>query len=152
VACVLEAAPIRYVKGKPAEALALGWKPFLYLCDTGRRSSTKSCVEKVESAARPDLDQRMGEAVRQVGAALLAGSGGIMQLAEGMNLAASCFEEWGLGVDPGLVDKLRRAGALAVKPTGSGGGGFLLTLWTAPPPPELGLIPVLNESPVRASA
>ena len=38
---------------------------------------------------------------------------------------------------------LKNAGAIAVKPTGSGGGGFVVSLWDKqPPPPDLGLIAI----------
>jgi mevalonate kinase len=60
---------------------------------------------------------------------LLGGS-----LAEALTEAASCFSEWGL-VPASVAAQMReleKAGALAVKPTGSGDGGFLLSLWPGP--------------------
>ncbi len=143
VACVLSTVPIRYVKNSPPENLPVAWKPLLYLFDTGMRSSTKTCVEKVEQTARKDLDNRMEQAVQQVKSALLSEQADrLSKLAEGMNLAATCFEEWGLGADSLSVEKLLAAGALSVKPTGSGGSGFLLSLWPMRPPADLKLIPV----------
>jgi mevalonate kinase len=35
------------------------------------------------------------------------------------------------------MEMLKKAGAVAVKPTGSGGGGYVLSLWTTQPPEEL---------------
>lgn len=143
IACVLSSAPIRYVKGSPPEDLALLWKPPLYLFDTGKRSATKDCVAKVEAANRKDLDERMAESVRKMKSVLVSEQADrVEEMAAAMQLAGSCFTEWGLGTEPALEEKLRAAGALAVKPTGSGGGGFLLTLWAKKPPEELALIPV----------
>jgi mevalonate kinase len=52
-------------------------------------------------------------------------------LAQAIHLACEVYEEWGL-IDPlsqSLIKKLQDFGAIAVKPTGSGLGGFLLALW-----------------------
>lgn len=144
VACVLASSPIRYVKGEPAAKLPLAWSPHFYLFDTGQRSATKECVAKVEAAKRPDLDERMAQSVREMKAALASEDGNdrLPKLAHAIELAQSCFVEWDLGPSPALVDRLKNAGALAVKPTGSGGGGFVLCLWGDAPPPGLGLLPV----------
>ncbi|MGZ3719717.1 MAG: mevalonate kinase family protein, partial [Bdellovibrionota bacterium] len=147
VACVLSSAPIRYVRSSPPQDLRMAWKPKLYLYDTGLRAGTKECVEKVAAAKRSDLDARMSESVKAAKSALLSEQGDRMALlAEALNLAGTCFEEWGLGADPELVSRLRSLGALAVKPTGSGGGGFLLSLWENAPPEGLSLIPVWEDS------
>jgi mevalonate kinase len=147
VACVLSSAPIRYVRSAPPQDLRMAWRPRFYLSDTGARSSTKECVQKVEAANRRDLDERMAQAVKDAKSALLSEqSDRETELADAMNLAGSCFTEWGLGAPETLVKKLKDAGALAVKPTGSGGGGYLLTLWKEPPPEELALIPVWEDS------
>jgi len=143
VACVLASTPILYKKNSPIQDLGLAWRPNLYLFDTGRRSSTKDCVARVESAKRADLDERMRESVRGVKSALLSEqSDRIEELAAALGLADTCFSEWGLGAMEDEKRKMRDAGALAMKPTGSGGGGFLLTLWKEKPPAHLELIPV----------
>lgn len=144
IASVLAQRPIGYRKNARPDSLALAWQPLLFLADTGARSSTKACVEKVEAAHRPDLDDRMSQAVGMAKEALAALSGE-SALAESMKLAASCFAEWGLA-SPQVEKNLYEAGALAVKPTGSGGGGFLLSLWKKAPPAGLGLIPVWADS------
>lgn len=38
------------------------------------------------------------------------------------------------------MNRLTAEGALAVKPTGSGGGGFVLSLWDRQPPESLELL------------
>lgn len=147
VACVLSSAPIRYVRSAPPQDLRMAWRPLLYLLDTGARSSTKECVEKVAAAGRADLDETMKRAVQGAKSALLSEQADRMEeLAAALKLADSCFRAWGLAAEEEHYRKLHEAGALAVKPTGSGGGGFLLSLWGAPPPPELGLLPVWQEA------
>ena len=147
MASVLSSVPIRYMRSLPPQDLSMAWRPRLFLADTGLRSSTKDCVAKVAKAARPDLDERMARAVTEAIGALLSEQADCTEaLAGAMKLAASCFEEWGLGADEALTKRLTAGGALAVKPTGSGGGGYLLSLWSEAPPAELGLIPVGEDS------
>lgn len=138
VAAVLSQTPIRFQTGK-AEAQQLKSLQHFFLFDTGLRSSTKDCVKQVESLKRADLDDRMEKAV-----ALMA-QDSLLALQEAMEMASSCFREWNL--IPPLVEEqmkaLKARGALAVKPTGSGNGGFLLSLWEHPP---LGLLPIVDFS------
>jgi mevalonate kinase len=146
VAAVLSDSPILYSRTKSPSRIPLAWSPLLYLKDTGKRSQTKECVAKVEAAKRPDLDQRMANSVQVAKTALASTSANrLSDLADAIELAAGCFEEWGLGTEPQLVQELKSQGALAVKPTGSGGGGFLLSLWAAPPPEGYGLIPIWED-------
>lgn len=71
-------------------------------------------------------------------------------LRAGIELAGSVFEKWGLteGVVANHIDDLKRSGAAAVKPTGSGGGGYVLSLWPEVPTEalisQLGLIQVMG--------
>lgn len=136
IASVMEGVPIRFQKGSPWKPIPLNWIPRIFLADTGVRSSTKDCVIRVENLKRLDLDARMSSAVDSAERALgLDEARGTPILAEAMNTSASCFEEWGLldSQSRSLRDDLLRAGALAVKPTGSGHGGFLISLWKDSP-------------------
>jgi mevalonate kinase len=124
VASALLGEPIVFRRGEAPQAIPGGFHAsLLYLSDTGLRSSTKDCVEKVSRLQRSEIDQRMQAAVEKI---LSGGS-----LAEALSEAASCFSDWGLvpASVAGQMRALEKAGALAVKPTGSGDGGFLLSLW-----------------------
>lgn len=131
VAAALSKGPILFQKGK--EPIALNdWRPPLYLTDTNLRSSTKACVEQVVSLNRPDLDEKMASAVARMISAF--GAHDLTLLAESMSAAEACFAEWGLIPESAAaqIRELKAQGALAVKPTGSGNGGFLLSLWEKP--------------------
>ncbi|MGZ3695993.1 MAG: mevalonate kinase family protein [Bdellovibrionota bacterium] len=147
VAAVLRNQPILFRRNQPAETLELAWKPALYLFDTGLRSSTKDCVEQVTKIARPELDSVMEAEVLNAKAAL-QDSAGFQKLARAINASATIFREWRL--IPFSVESqmktLESAGASAVKPTGSGNGGYLLSLWNRKPESALGLIPLSADS------
>jgi mevalonate kinase len=114
---------------------------------------TSDCVNKVKRLFESDpvrakeIDGRMHEAVAMCETALSQDSPDAFNLLRrALMMAASCFEDWGLSEgDLGRhLKELEQAGAVAVKPTGSGGGGFALSLWTENPPASLlgRLIPV----------
>ena len=107
---------------------------------------TSHCIQQVEHLwnTNPNLakhiDKQMVEAVEEAKNALEQGGPEALScLAKAINKAAGCFSQWGL-VSESLqqhMNRLREEGALAVKPTGSGGGGFVLSLWDKLPPQEL---------------
>ena len=138
IAGVLAQAPILFQKEKEPEKISLAWSPHLYLMDTGLRSSTKAAVEKVQLLGDPFLDTLMDEAV-SVAHAALEEKDGYLQLCKALHLGEKCFSRWGL-IPPEmkrLSENLFRAGAQAIKPTGSGDGGFLLSLWKEKPSEEV---------------
>ena len=69
-------------------------------------------------------------------------------LTQGLNKASSCFEKWGL-ISSSLkehMDEVKQLGALALKPTGSGEGGHVLSLWDSPPPLHKGFFPLFQKN------
>lgn len=83
-----------------------------------------------------DIDLRMKQSVDILTQALESQNAPLQNIAEGMKMAHDCFHDWGLitPVMQELIQKLYAKGAVAVKPTGSGGGGYLLSLWDSPMP------------------
>lgn len=148
LAAVVANGPIFFRKGSLPAPLELAWTPKIFLHDTGTRSSTKECVEHVVMQNREDLDQLMMLSVETARMALrLSEADGISVLQDSILTAAKCFHEWQL-MNPESIDleqKLYAAGALAVKPTGSGNGGFLLSLWNNDPPEEFAQMPTFRK-------
>lgn len=125
--------------------------PILYLSHTGTRGITKDCVAQVkkmfeESPEKAmDVDDRMKQTVEEfkrllcVEPKLLNERGHIAQWANCINKAHQCFETWGLVNEQVRkhCQELKNRGALATKLTGSGGGGFVLSMWANPPPKDM---------------
>ncbi|WP_367608419.1 mevalonate kinase [Legionella sp. W05-934-2] len=118
------------------EAVTQTWQPHWYLSSSGSLSKTSKCIEEVKAIWQNDpslahrIDEQMTESVLLAKEALQTANG-ITKLAEAINLAQNCFQQWGL-IDTHLqchLDNLTTAGALACKPTGSGGGGYVISLW-----------------------
>lgn len=147
VAVVLSEKGLIFRKGEPPENFQASWQPEWFLSHCGEKGITKECVQKVKALGEKnpgrleDLDTRMKNSVRMCQEALSNNSpNGLSQLSEALLMANSCFEEWDL-ITPKLqvhMNTLRQAGAIALKPTGSGGGGFVLSLWNERPPQGLG--------------
>lgn len=143
VAVVSRARAIRFVSGQAPVELELKRLPHFTFHDTGRRSSTRRCIEIVQALRERDpkrfaeIDARMGEASRLAlqGLELFPSSNdaGLERLTRAMDLGQACFEDWDLGPAgaQAQMEELRRRGALAVKLTGAGLGGFLVALWGA---------------------
>lgn len=131
--------PILYSQGRAQKLTQVQRLPRFELFDSGKRGLTRECIEKVrsisDSAART-LDTQMDEASEMALHALETYSNGsrtegLQALAKALNQAQACFEAWGL-VPNELFDQkneLLKQGALAVKLTGAGMGGFWVALW-----------------------
>lgn len=121
------------------------WSPQWYLSSSGEACITADCTHKVADLHQRDytlaanLDRQMAKSVQIAHTALVSASPDAMeQLQQAMSLASNCFQQWGL-MNHALkkhIDDLHTAGAIATKPTGSG-GGFVLSLWQSSPPPNV---------------
>lgn len=134
------------------------WQPCWYISYSGVRGITSECVAQVKAliAGNPvlgaELDRQMAESVSVAEKTLCdiesSKTDRLSQLAKAIEQAADCFSKWGLtGGELGRhMQWLRDCGAIAVKPTGSGGGGYALSLWHERPKPEIEeqLIPVFR--------
>lgn len=112
------------------QPLTMNWRPIWTLTHSGEQGHTNEAVKKVQSLNNAKLDEQMAESVLMIAHALKT-PGAIEELAQGMLLANDCFLQWGLITNKmqSTIDHLYAKGAKAVKPTGSGGGGYLLSLW-----------------------
>ncbi len=128
------------------QAITRTWQPKCYLSHCGSIGITSQCIDKVKrlfttnKTLAEGLDGKMREAVSWINEALASSAeSGFQLLQQAFEQANDCFVQWGL-VDSHLethCEALRQAGAVAVKPTGSGGGGFVLSLWQETPPLDL---------------
>lgn len=153
IAVALSGSGLKFVRGGERSPLKLAWQPKWFVSYSGRRGVTSECIQKVRelAAANPELaariDEQMKEAVLMAEKALLDDSqNGLETLAKAIEKARDCFEKWGLagGESGAHMASLIEHGALAVKPTGSGNGGFVLSLWRQDPPAAIksSLIPL----------
>lgn len=148
VAIVLEQKPLLFQEGKVQKYLnPFKVKPFLYLSYCGKKSSTFFAISKVNDAFLKNkkelqkIDDTMALSVEQCLKAIESSDEASMQehLQKGLQLGEQSFEAYGL-VSSSLkthIQKLKQAGALACKPTGSGLGGYVLSLWNQKPDPSL---------------
>ena len=118
------------------------WTPKWYLSSCGQIGMTSRCIEQVTKIWKDDkaraakIDLKMFECVLKAREALERNvPESKQQLANAMNNAAECFYDWGL-ISTDLqqhMNELKKAGAIATKPTGSGGGGYVVSLWDVVP-------------------
>ncbi|RUR19242.1 mevalonate kinase [Legionella sp. km535] len=131
-----------HFKGGECSPLKQKMKPQWYLSSCGQIGITSHCIQQVQNLWNTNpvlaqkIDREMVDAVQQSRIALESGGDdSITLLAKAMNKAANCFFQWGL-VSESLqqhMNTLFDDGAIAVKPTGSGDGGFVLSLWDKQP-------------------
>lgn len=137
---------LRFVRNGDRSRVAVAWKPQWFVSYSGQRGITSECVARVKALHVRDpelgrrIDEQMRDAVMVAEAALLRESeSSFGELARAIELACSCFVQWDLvnGEIGTHMQMLRSRGAVAVKPTGSGEGGFVLSLWKQAPPADL---------------
>jgi len=142
VAAVSARKPIFFKMGELPVELELAELPRFSFHDTGKRAETRECVDSVQKLLSTNselgvkIDQEMTFATEETKSGLFAfDSGdreiGLATLSSAMKRSTDCFRKWGLLTDliESQIRQLYRDGALAVKPTGAGRGGFLVALW-----------------------
>lgn len=137
VAVALNAQPLVFKRGAPNQFLKTYQLPQLCISYSGIRGVTKDCVDKVKSllANEPQkyqaVDQRMSASVQELKNLLSQDLISDTAWKDALNLAQSCFLDWGLVPNEAQkhIDQLTQAGAISCKMTGSGGGGYILSLW-----------------------
>jgi mevalonate kinase len=155
VAVAIESRGLLFSRASGFEAFDPSWSPVWYISYSGARGITSECVAKVKDFISRDaklgeaIDRRMREAVSMAYESLISdGASNFENLKQSILLARSCFDDWRLteGELGRHMAWLEASGAVAVKPTGSGGGGFALSLWSSRPSPviESKLIPVFK--------
>jgi len=146
IAVAMEGQGLKFLRGGERSKLVVNWQPQLYLSYSGKRGVTSECVRRVnELRARnrelgDKIDHQMREAVELAEKSLaMRETAGFEVLAQSLDMARDCFYQWGLceGALDEHIKKLSREGAYSLKPTGSGGGGYVLSLWQKPPPESI---------------
>ena len=125
--------------------------PKWFLSSCNQIGITSHCIQQVQNlwdknpVLAQQIDNQMIEATQEARVVLEQGGiNAVEHLAKAINKAADCFHQWGL-VSESLqrhMNQLFSHGAIAVKPTGSGGGGFVLSLWNNAPSENLDFIAV----------
>lgn len=133
IVCVIQTSPIIFSNNPTKiEAINIPNKLNLLLWDTNKRFSTKEAVNKVTVQNDAESDKLMTDAVDTIINAIKQPN--IKQIANGMNQACKCFKNWDLlqNIEQDIL-YLKNKGAIAVKPTGGGNGGHLISLWNQIP-------------------
>jgi mevalonate kinase len=118
------------------------WQPYWYLSTCDTIGMTAPCITSVQAlwSRNPShahqIDEQMQHSVDTAYVALEDSNlqQAQVQLTDAIRIACDCFQQWGL-ITPPLkqhIQYLHDSGAVAVKPTGSGGGGYVISLWHKP--------------------
>lgn len=146
IAAVLTGKPILYQFKKQTPSIKIfipQWQPLIFLSYCGKGESTKINIQNIKMfwQTHPNqseqLDQKMAQAVLEIKTGLSTlKEHKLNSLVKSFTLAEQCFTQWNL-INHNLKQHilfLKKQGALAVKPTGSGSGGCVLSIWDKPPP------------------
>ena len=132
IAVILKEKPISYQREEGAKSLLVNWSPYFFVSFSGQKSITSQNIKLVEDQEAKHIDEKMSYASRLVIKALQQKSAnGLSLLVEAIQIAHSCFKQWSL-ISEALkkhIDQCQKDGAIASKPTGSGGGGCVLSLF-----------------------
>lgn len=135
VAVVTAGRPISFSMNQGARSLQIQALPKFTFHDTQHRARTSDCILRVEKLREENpflgmkTDEKMATASRKATEGLIRSD--LAVLTQAMKEAQECYYTWELvpGDAQRLEQELYRQGALAVKLTGAGGGGFLVALW-----------------------
>jgi len=128
-----------YFKQGHSSPIQAAWRPHWKLSSCGQTGTTSDCIAQVQRLWEHDpihaaaIDKQMSQSVDQARKALEAEytPHSLTLLIQAIQQAHDCFQQWRL-ITPTLyhhMQQLLHQGALAVKPTGSGGGGMVMSLW-----------------------
>lgn len=127
-----------WFKNSQYHPIQLEWQPNWLLTHTKKVGKTAQAVAKVQALFKTNKKKALSLDLQMAKSTLLAKQAltlpmekGQNKLIESMQLANDCFLQWGLITNDmkTYINRLDALGAMAIKPTGSGGGGFLLSLW-----------------------
>lgn len=146
IAVAMHNKPILFNIHKPIVAITPQWQPNWYLSYSGEAANTAMCIHQVKNLWQHHaqqaklIDEKMQAAVQQAKSALeKSATPGQVELINAIKQAQSCFEDWQLQTElcKNHIESLYQAGAQAVKLTGSGLGGYVLSLWQPNVTPKL---------------
>ena len=135
VAASLFAYPLIFENNKVLRKLQIPKMPNFKLTYCGVSSSTSTCVRKVQDLFQNDFARasKLDHEMNRSAELCIEGieSCDLNALADGINLGAKIFEEWGLMNDAlaNAIKDLKEQGAIAAKPIGSGLGGYVVSLF-----------------------
>lgn len=127
-----------YQHNKPYQEIHPQWQPILCLKYAGNKGLTRSAVNQVIDINKQHEkkgifnDNAMATSTINCMHALKSNkTTGLNKLSQAIQQANICFQDWQL-ITPAMQlqqNQLMQQGALATKPTGSGNGGYILSLW-----------------------
>lgn len=140
VYCIYHEQPLIYVKNQPIHTFQTRWQPCLALSDTGIMTRSKESVAAITEKHQltphemDKIDESMSSAARLAVAALtfnMTHPQALEHLTHAIERSQACFQSWQPTPEPCQRHQitLLNHGALAVKFTGSGNGGMMLSLW-----------------------
>ena len=132
IAVILKGKPISYQREEGAKDILVRWSPCFYVSFSGQKSITSQNIKLVQGQETKCIDQKMSYASELVIKALQkTSSDKLPLLVEAVQTAHSCFKEWLLISDTlgKHISQCQKDGAIASKPTGSGNGGYVLSLF-----------------------
>lgn len=146
IAVSMSSKGLYFVRNGERRSFEMKWSPKWFISYSGKKGMTKECVNTVKEWINLNetlgerVDQEMRLATNLCSEALLSNEKiGFDLLVKGIEKAQWCFEQWGLVDEPVRkhMQWLSESGALATKLTGSGGGGYVLSLWKESPPQDI---------------